>query len=233
MRLAALLCLLVALVACHAATEIHEIRLKGIGQPSVEVCASTPLSRFPFVSRLTPPAQRAALLPQRAFQEILNTYSIQNPGIAIQYSTVITSTLAKAALVANEVDFALSTTVPSQAEVSKAPDLIAYPFFGVHSLSKQLLRPIAQTTDQWFALLRAPQQAVIPGLKIQGVDRASTVVLSGAVLSALYLGNLTKWNDPRMRVRAGRCAGCAVLCARKPCARLSPALLSSFCAQSS
>jgi hypothetical protein len=125
---------------------------------------------------------------ERILGEILNSYSVNTPGVKIKYSTVVTSAIAKNELANNRADFAVSTTTPSAAELTLAPVRFVLLLHGsAHTL------PRSQDIIAWPFMA----QGVVPVIRMSGVEQR--LVVSAPVIVAMFLGNLSRCDDSRLR----------------------------------
>jgi phosphate transport system substrate-binding protein len=109
-----------------------------------------------------------ATFPLPVYTEWIYAYQYVDPSVTLNYQG-IGSGGGKKAIIDNTVDFAGSDSVLSNDEYTSGKDLQMYPMLA---------------------------GAVVSIYNIDGSDATKPLVLDRSTLANIYLGNITKWNDP-------------------------------------
>ncbi len=173
-----LMILSVALSACAAPAATQE------GPTSTPVVVTQIVEGTPMVITATPEPQPTTLpagsiqlngagatFPLPVYTEWIYAYQFVNPAVTINYQG-IGSGGGKKAIIDGTVDFAGSDSLVTDDEYTQGKDLQMYPMLA---------------------------GAVVPIYNIDGITADDPVmVLDGPTLTAIYNGDITNWNDPKI-----------------------------------
>ncbi len=173
--LAALGIILAACAPAAAATPVTmEVTRVVAGTPEVMVITATPAPTSEAPTALAAGSVQingaGATFPLPVYTEWIFAYQYVDPSVAINYQG-IGSGGGKKAIVDGTVDFAGSDSLVTDDEYTAGKDLQMYPMLA---------------------------GAVVPVFNIDGYDAAADapLVLDRETLANIYLGTVTKWNDP-------------------------------------